>query len=706
MIPLLALAALFSVETMPLQFVQAAQLRAAETAELLDEALDDLEEGGYAEGEALVSMEAGATAALAKEGTYRYDSDITVETVNSFGVDEETGKETCIVHLTSDKYTTEELMEIALKQYYVDGVASNQYQQLMDADPAQSEQWYLDGDRADSSGISLASQTVTAKNTPVIAVLDTGVDYTHPDLKDSMWVNTYPGVLAGTYGYDFGDGDANPMDSHGHGTHVAGVAAATSGNGIGITGVSQAKIMALKVMSDSDGSISDAAIIGAYSYVYDAIKAGVNVTAVNCSWGGSYDSNGLLAKAVNSVGELGALSIFAAGNDSVNWDAQPTEKLTSPYDLNSPYTVIVGASDEQDEAAFFSDYGATRVDLFAPGSKILSTDLDKIYLPGVYTSAQQKSLTAYLNRLSDDATNIIPTGQTWDKIYTAADLGLPSDFRVTCSRVKNGSNGYLKLSVTRVKDTGTGEVSGSVYVDVTNLNLNQSATYYVGFLYDENLAADRLWTAMNMTSTASESRFVTVGGRTYMRIVGLDTPGYMGVETTCYLDDIAISVANPGTEILSAYGYMDGSSFSAPIVSAAVATLAAANPSMDASGLRSLLMQSVRKEDSLSNKCVTGGILDMSKLVTKATKVTLNKTSASLRYGKTLTLKAKVTPSDTTNTKVKWTCSNTKYATVTSKGVVKVKKAGIGHTVKITATAKDGSGKKATCKIKLLKKKK
>ena len=93
----------------------------------------------------------------------------------------------------------------------------------------------------------------------------------------------------------------------------------------------------------------------------------------------------------------------------------------------------------------------------------------------------------------------------------------------------------------------------------------------------------------------------------------------------------------------------------------------------------------------------------MSKMKTWATKVSLNKTSATLRYGKTLTLKAKVSPSYATSTKVTWKCSNTKYATVNSKGVVKAKKAGIGHTVTVTATASDGSKQKASCRIKLKK---
>ncbi len=691
------------IQALPLQTVKAAEVRVEETTQLLEEAVDDLEEGAYVEGEALVSLEATQAAALAREGTYRFDADVQVESVSDFGTDEQTGKEKYIVHLTSDKYSTEELMELALSQYYVDGVCANQYRQLYAADPYQDAQWYLNGIGTDSKGICLAGQDVTNKKTPVIAVLDTGVNYNHPDLAGSMWKNPYPDVLPGTCGYDFGDNDEDPMDSYGHGTHVAGIAAAKSDNGIGITGVSKAKIMALKVWSDEIQNITDAACIAAYNYVYDAIQAGVNVKAVNCSWGGSYDSNGLLSKAIDAVGKAGALSVFAAGNEHVNWD-NVSKAVPTPYDLNSNYVVIVGASNEQDTMAYYSDYGANSVDLFAPGSNILSTYDQNVYLPGIYDNAQRKKLSSYFNRFSDSSDNILPQGQTWETYYTAQDLGIPTDYTVKITQVKSGGSSYLKLGITRNKVSFGSEVAGSLYVDVTDLNLDQNATYYVSFLNGAGSGSEVCWEGENMVSSPGKSRFVSKDGRTYMRIVGLTIPAQsVGKETIWYLDDIGISSANPNPEAFGAYAYMEGTSMAAPIVSAAVATLSAANATLSAKSVRSLLLKCVRKVSGLSGKCVTGGILDTSKMVSLATKVTLNKTSVTLSYGKTLTLKAKVSPTFVSSTKVTWTSSNTKYATVSSKGVVKVKKAGIGHTVTITATAADGSKKKATCKIKLKK---
>lgn len=692
-------------QALPLQMAQAAQVRVEETAQLLAEAVEDLEEGDYVEGEVLVSMEATDAVALAKEGTYRFDADVQVENVSDFGADEETGKESYIVHLTSDKYTTEELMELALQQYYVDGVCANQYRHLCATDPYRDSQWYLDGTGVQSAGIRLSEQTVTTRKTPVIAVIDTGVNYKHPDLAGSMWKNPYPSLLSGTYGYDFGNDDADPMDQNGHGTHVSGIAAAGTDNGIGITGVSEAKIMALKVVKDDSVDITDSAVIAAYNYIYDALEAGVNVKAVNCSWGGSYDRNGMLAKAVNSVGEKGALTVFAAGNDHVNWD-NVTGGRPTPYDLNSPYVVIVGASNEQDQAASYSDYGATTVDVFAPGSNILSTYTENLYLPGVYDSDTRQQLTSYLNRFSDTTDNILPAGQTWQNYYTAQDVGIQTDYTVRVTPVKNGENGYIRLNITRnsMRLSAGSEPAGSIYVDVTDLNLDQNATYYVSFMNGSGSGSEICWTSENMVSSPEKTRFVNLNGRTYMRIVGLDIVAKeTGKELIWYLDDIAISVANPNPENFGAYMYLEGSSMAAPVVSAVVATLGGANPTFSAESLRSLLLQCVRKVSDLADKCVTGGVIDTSKLVTKATKVTLSKTSTSLTYGKTLTLKAKVSPSNVSSTKVTWKSSNTKYATVSSKGVVKVKKAGIGHTVKITATATDGSGKKAVCKVKLKK---
>ena len=114
-------------------------------------------------------------------------------------------------------------------------------------------------------------------------------------------------------------------------------------------------------------------------------------------------------------------------------------------------------------------------------------------------------------------------------------------------------------------------------------------------------------------------------------------------------------------------------------------------------------MDCTRESETLENACVTGGVLDLSKAVVQASGLKLNKTLANVRYGKTLQLKATLTPANVTNAKVKWVSSNTKYASVSADGKVTVKKAGVGKQVKISAVTKDGTKLKKTCTVKILK---
>jgi subtilisin family serine protease len=219
----------------------------------------------------------------------------------------------------------------------------------------------------------------------VIGVIDTGVDYNHPDLVDNIWTN--PGETAGdgidndgngyiddVRGWDFAYGDNDPMDGHSHGTHVAGTIAGKGNNGVGVTGVAwQGKILPLKLFSDSGDSRTSDAIL-ALNY---ATAKGVKLT--NNSWGGGPYSQGLY-DAINSAGQQGALFIAAAGNNGSNNDITP--HYPASYDL--PNIISVAATDHNDALSIFtppraSNYGLTSVDLGAPGSHIYSTTPGGIY---------------------------------------------------------------------------------------------------------------------------------------------------------------------------------------------------------------------------------------------------------------------------------------------------------------------------------------
>ena len=202
----------------------------------------------------------------------------------------------------------------------------------------------------------------------VVAVVDTGVDYNHPDLAANMWTNTREipsngidddnnGYVDDIRGWDFAKKDNDPMDAYGHGTHVAGTIAAVGNNNVGVIGVApKAKIMAVRGLDENgSGAISDLAD----GIVY-AAQNGAKV--INNSWGCGYcPSNPVAEDAVRTAMGLGVTVVFAAGNSGAEDLAD-----RGPQNMTNPKPVVVSASDFWDRRTIFSSYGAT-VDVAAPG---------------------------------------------------------------------------------------------------------------------------------------------------------------------------------------------------------------------------------------------------------------------------------------------------------------------------------------------------
>jgi len=216
--------------------------------------------------------------------------------------------------------------------------------------------------------------SVETGDTVLVGVIDTGVDWTHPDLAAHIWTN--PGEIAGngvdddgngyiddTRGWDFVNNDNNPMDDHSHGTHVSGTIAGIGNNGIGVVGVSwSARIMPLKFL-DAGGSGSTADAIDAVDY---ATMMGARLT--NNSWGGGGFSQAL-KDAIVAAGAAGYLFVAAAGNTGQNSDAFP--HYPASYDLDN--IISVANTTPADGLNGGSTYGLVTVDLGAPGTSILST---------------------------------------------------------------------------------------------------------------------------------------------------------------------------------------------------------------------------------------------------------------------------------------------------------------------------------------------
>lgn len=202
----------------------------------------------------------------------------------------------------------------------------------------------------------------------VIAVLDTGVDLTHPDLAGNLWVNPSPDPVADDlHGFDFVDDDGDPDDFQFHGTHVAGTAAAIAGNDLGVAGVApEAKVMAVRVL-DGDGQGSTSGIADGIEY---AAERGADV--INMSLSGPAGGDKAMSDAVTLAATDDVVVIAAAGNDGSNNDAAPKTPCTLPQ----ANLICVAALNRMGGLAGFSNYGAKSVDLAAPGTSTLSAKTD------------------------------------------------------------------------------------------------------------------------------------------------------------------------------------------------------------------------------------------------------------------------------------------------------------------------------------------
>ncbi|HEY4174554.1 MAG TPA: S8 family peptidase, partial [Rhodopila sp.] len=236
----------------------------------------------------------------------------------------------------------------------------------------------------------------------IVAILDTGVRYTHEDLAANMWIN--PGETgtdaqgldkAGNGVDDDGDGyvddvhgintltgSGDPGDDYGHGTHVNGIIGAVGNNAVGITGVAWGiQLMNCKFIDpNGQGSLSDAITCMEY-----AREKGARI--INASWGGYAFTSTALRDAINSLRDAGIIFVAACGNDNNDNDANSL--FPASYEFDN--ILAVAATDRTDAKAGFSNFGGTTVHLGAPGSPVFScwngSDSDYRYLQGTSMAA-------------------------------------------------------------------------------------------------------------------------------------------------------------------------------------------------------------------------------------------------------------------------------------------------------------------------------
>ena len=215
-------------------------------------------------------------------------------------------------------------------------------------DPLYSSQWGLTKIQADKVwGVT------TGRQDTIIAVIDTGIDYNHPDLAANIWREHY-------YSWNFVSNNADPMDDNGHGTHIAGIIGAVGNNGIGIAGVNwNVKIMPLKIIgADGNGDI-----ISAVSAIHYAQQVGADI--ISSSFGIKANSQAL----ADVIRQTNVLFVVAAGNEGANNDVTPYY----PSNLGYNNMIVVTATDTSDQLASLSNHGQKTVNVAAPGVDIVST---------------------------------------------------------------------------------------------------------------------------------------------------------------------------------------------------------------------------------------------------------------------------------------------------------------------------------------------
>jgi subtilisin family serine protease len=323
----------------------------------------------------------------------------------------------------------------------------------------------------------------------LVAVIDSGVDFTHEDLQGSIWSN--PGEIASngidddangfvddTRGYDFGSatGDSDPTDENGHGTHVAGIIAATGNNALGVIGVAWNTALIPVKCLDDEGNGYISYLVNALDYVSILKDQGYPIVVVNMSLGTGEKSEAL-NRAVERVAARGILLVAAAGN---NYGRNNDEIPSYPANTASEGVIAVAATTSSGTLAGFSNYGPKSVDIGAPGARILSTVPPLVrgaayeYIDGTSMAAPVVSgvaaLVAVANPTATSAlirdiilSTVRPLSSLKGKVvsgglidgYSAVAVGVSSSKRYRISgSVKRGRRGVGKVTISLRLESG------------------------------------------------------------------------------------------------------------------------------------------------------------------------------------------------------------------------------------------------------------
>ena len=424
----------------------------------------------------------------------------------------------------------------------------------------------------------------------VIAIIDTGADYTHPDLAGVMWVNAGEiadngidddnnGFVDDVYGYDFAgddytdsatalpanDGpDSDPMDILEHGTHVAGIAAAAANNALGIVGAGALKVMVLKVSTEGE-FILDSAALSAMNYALTMKSRGVNIVAINASYGGT-ESNSVEQAAIEALTTTGIVFCAAAGNEALDND----QSAHYPSGYNTPGILSVAATDSADGLADFSNYGITSVDLAAPGESILSCRPAHL---GAVARVDASQVFSGAGLVFSGTT----TSNGVSGILYNCGIGGPSDFAPGVA----GNIALIERGVLYFTDKVANAMAAGAAATI---------------IYNKAGEAD----VVQGTLMRPNGWIPSVG---LTRSDGLALVGQTGQTVT---------VANHYNES-TAYIHFDGTSMACPLVAGCIGVLAQHFPDDTVAERIHRLTNNVDAVAALASKCVTGGRINLAR---------------------------------------------------------------------------------------------
>ncbi len=560
----------------------------------------------YVRGEILVKFKDNATAATINN-INSYMGVVRKKDFKKVGVQQIKLPDDMTVEEAIEYYRHDPAVEYAEPNYIVHAMATTPN------DTSFSQLWGLDNTGQNGGTFDAdidapeAWDMTTGSDSVVIAVIDSGVAYNHPDLKDNIWTNTGEtscedgidndsnGYIDDCNGWDFLSDDNDPEDYYEHGTHVAGIIAAVGNNNEGVTGVMwQAKIMPLRFLGiNGSGTVADA--VAAILY---ANANGAHV--INASWGG--DNYSLALK--DAIDASNAVVVCAAGNDGVDNDSTPYY----PASYTSSNIITVAATDHNDGIAVFSDYGAASVDLAAPGVDIYSS------IPVFSYGAE---VTVYGEEDFDGESGDLPLSG-WSR------GGSNSTWAVTAGTGIAGTNSLEDSPAGSYADN-TDSWAGYMTPIISEKDTLYTLTFnWKGYLEDhfDYLEIDysvdgSSWSWVDYR-TGTNAGFTADSTDKFTFIAEMYDSFYFGfglssdnsnTEDGVYIDDVKL-VKKAIT--VDSYSYKDyqGTSMAAPYVSGVAGLIKAMTPGLSNPEIKDAIIKSVDAESSLKNKIYTGGRLN------------------------------------------------------------------------------------------------